>query len=117
MTPHEPDNEPSSFDRIKAVLKAIPAGSIMSYGEVGLRAGFPRAARTVVWVLKTCSAKDGLPWHRVVRKDHRIAIQDPEGNFLQRRLLEAEGWRVEEDGLLVRGKESQQDGNGMDTHG
>jgi methylated-DNA-protein-cysteine methyltransferase-like protein len=95
-------NEPSAFDLIKAVLKSIPPGAVMSYGEVALRAGFPRGARTVVWVLKTSSAKDGLPWHRVVRKDHRIAIQDPEGHFLQQKLLEAEGWRVEPNGLLVR---------------
>jgi len=105
MNPQETEDEPSAFDRIKAVLKAIPFGSIMSYGEVGLRAGFPRAARTVVWVLKTCSARDNLPWHRVVRKDHRIAIHDPEGHFLQQKLLEAEGWRVEADGLLVRAED------------
>ena len=96
------DEKDTSFDRIKRVLKAIPAGEIMSYGEVALRAGFPRGARTVVWVLKTCSEKDGLPWHRVVRKDRKIAIQDPEGHFLQQKLLEAEGWRVASDGLLER---------------
>lgn len=94
--------ELGAFDRIKAVLKAIPAGEVMSYGEVALRAGFPRGARTVTWVLKTCSEKDGLPWHRVVRKDRRIAIKNPEGHFLQRKLLEQEGWTVAPDGLLVR---------------
>lgn len=96
------DEEIGAFDRIKAVLKAIPEGEIMSYGEVALRAGFPRGARTVTWVLKTCSEKDGLPWHRVVRKDKRIAIKNPEGHLLQRKLLEAEGWKVEADGLLTR---------------
>ncbi len=95
-------DEIGAFDRIKAVLKSIPRGSIMSYGEVALRAGFPRGARTVVWVLKTCSEKDALPWHRVVRKDHRIAIKDPEGHFLQWKLLEAEGWKVEASGLLTK---------------
>lgn len=95
-------DETGAFERIKAVLKAIPSGSIMSYGEVALRAGFPRGARTVVWVLKTCSTQDGLPWHRVVRKDHRIAIKDPEGHFLQWKLLEEEGWKVEPDGKLSR---------------
>jgi len=96
------EEEIGAFEKIKAVLRAIPSGSLMSYGEVALRAGFPRGARTVVWVLKTCAAKDGLPWHRIVRKDHKIAITDPEGHFLQRRLLEAEGWNIEDDGTLTR---------------
>lgn len=94
--------EESAFEKITRVLKAIPAGEVMSYGEVALRAGFPRGARTVVWVLKTASEKEALPWHRVVRKDRKIAIRDPEGHFLQWKLLEAEGWQVEADGHLVR---------------
>ena len=96
------EEELGAFDKIKLVLKSIPWGEVMSYGEVALSAGFPRGARTVVWVLKTCSEQDGLPWHRVVRKDRRIAIKNPEGHFLQQKLLEAEGWTVAADGLLVR---------------
>ena len=96
------EEEQGTFDRIKAVLQSIQWGEVMSYGEVALRAGFPRGARTVVWVLKSASEKDGLPWHRVVRKDHRIAIRNPEGHFLQQKLLEAEGWTVNETGLIVR---------------
>jgi len=95
-------DEPSAFDKIKAVLRTIERGSVMSYGEVAIRAGFPRGARTVVWVLKTSSEKDGLPWHRVVRKDLRIAIKNPDGHFLQQKLLEAEGWSVDETGRLRR---------------
>lgn len=102
MKPAPGVDEPSAFDRISVVIAGIPAGEVRSYGEVALLAGFPRGARTVVWVLKTRSGPDRLPWHRVVRKDRRIAIQDPEGHFLQQKLLEAEGWRVEADGLLVR---------------
>ena len=96
------NEEVGAFDRISAIIKAIPPGEVMSYGEVALKAGFPRGARTVVWVLKTRSEKDGLPWHRVVRKDRRIAIKNPEGHFLQGKLLEAEGWKIEPTGLLVR---------------
>ena len=96
------DEEPGAFDRIAAVIASIPRGEVMAYGEVALAAGFPRAARTVVWVLKTRSDKDGLPWYRVVRKDRRIAIQDPEGRFLQGKLLESEGWTIQPDGRLTR---------------
>jgi methylated-DNA-protein-cysteine methyltransferase-like protein len=95
-------DEPKPFDRIKAVILSIPAGEVMGYGEVALHAGFPRGARTVVWVLKTCSDKDRLPWHRVVNKERRIAIQNPDGAHLQRALLESEGWAVDPTGKLYR---------------
>jgi methylated-DNA-protein-cysteine methyltransferase-like protein len=91
--------EISQFERIRTVLKAIPRGEVRSYGEVALAAGFPRGARTVVWVLKTSEAHQ-LPWWRVVRKDRTIAIKNPDGAMLQRRLLESEGWRVEPEGHL-----------------
>jgi methylated-DNA-protein-cysteine methyltransferase-like protein len=90
------------FERIKIVIKAIPYGEVMGYGEVGEAAGFPRAARTVTWVLKTSSEKDGLPWHRVVNKQRRIAIRNPDGHHLQRALLESEGWKFDETGKMHR---------------
>jgi len=52
--------------------------------------------------MKSWTEKDGLPWHRVVRKDRRIAIKNPEGHFLQGKLLEAEGWTIGSDGVLKR---------------
>ncbi len=95
----------SAFDRIKIVIKAIPYGEVMGYGEVGEAAGYPRSARTVSWVLKTSSERDGLPWHRVVNKERRIAIKNPEGHHLQRALLESEGWKFDETGKMHRPEE------------
>lgn len=95
-------DELSPFDRIRRVILAIPEGEVMGYGEVGEAAGFPRSARLVTWVLKSTPASVGLPWHRVVNKERRIAIKNPDGHLLQRRLLEAEGWSVGEDGRLTR---------------
>lgn len=59
-------------DRVRAVISAIPAGSVLSYGEVAARAGVP-SARQVGRLL----AEDGqdLPWHRVLRADGRCAPQ------------------------------------------
>ena len=98
------EDQDGPFDQIKRVLKEIPFGEVRGYGEVALLAGFPRGARTVVWVLKTCSEKDELPWHRVVNKDRRIAIKNPDGHHLQRILLEAEGWEISETGRLVENR-------------
>ena len=83
--------EPGVFDRIRAVLRTLPAGRVVSYGQVAAWAGLPRGARTVVWVLRT---SPGLPWHRVLRANGQLALSDPIERDLQRQLLEAEGVRV-----------------------
>ncbi|TBR13410.1 MAG: MGMT family protein, partial [Lysobacter sp.] len=59
--------------RIRDAIRAIPAGEVVAYGEVARRAGLPGRARLVARVLGQAS-DDGLPWHRVVRADGRIAF-------------------------------------------
>ena len=56
-----------NLDRVRGVVAAIPAGSVLVYGEVAARAGLPGRARLVGRIL----AEDGhdLPWHRVLRAD------------------------------------------------
>lgn len=58
---------------VLAVVRAIPYGQVLGYGEVARRAGLPRHAR---WVAKVLAAADdpSLPWHRVLRSDGRIAL-------------------------------------------
>jgi methylated-DNA-protein-cysteine methyltransferase-like protein len=59
--------EADDFERVRGVIAAIPAGSVLAYGEVAARAGLPGRARLVGRIL----AEDGhdLPWHRVLRAD------------------------------------------------
>ena len=82
------------------VIKAIPVGKVMSYGQVADVAGNNRAARGVVYILRSRSKIDDLPWHRVIGKSGQIRIKDPEGYLLQKHLLEAEGIVVSESGLI-----------------
>jgi methylated-DNA-protein-cysteine methyltransferase related protein len=56
-----------------AVVRAIPEAAVMSYAGVARRAGLPRQARFVARVLAG-SDDPGLPWHRVLRADGRIAF-------------------------------------------
>lgn len=55
------------LERVRDVVAAIPAGSVLAYGEVAARAGLPGRSRLVGQIL----AEDGhdLPWHRVLRAD------------------------------------------------
>ncbi len=93
----------ASVERIVEVLRSIPEGTVASYGEVAAAAGVPRGARLVARVLSSMSRKHGLPWHRVVRADRRIALPRGGGFELQKALLEAEGLRVAEDGAVLTG--------------
>jgi methylated-DNA-protein-cysteine methyltransferase related protein len=92
-------SKPSSgtmFARIRATVRKIPKGKVSTYGEVAYAAGFPGAARQVVWALH---GSRGLPWHRVVGAGGKILLP-AEAGFEQRLRLEHEG--VQFTGLRVR---------------
>ncbi|WP_017379608.1 MGMT family protein [Paenisporosarcina sp. TG-14] len=82
------------------VLKEIPEGYVVSYGQVARMAGSPRAARQVVRILHTMSEKYDLPWHRVVNVRGEIAVPNEESKDLQRMLLLGEGVAFLSDGRV-----------------
>ncbi|WP_342417684.1 MGMT family protein [Paenibacillus sp. FSL R10-2782] len=90
--------------RVLKIIKFIPEGRIMTYGQIAAEAGSPRGARQVVRILHTLSSKHRLPWHRVVNRLGEIALQDDEGASLQRLLLEAEGIQFMKNGRISLGK-------------
>jgi methylated-DNA-protein-cysteine methyltransferase-like protein len=71
--------------RVYDVIDAIPAGSVMTYGDVAEAAGL-NSARIVGRILS--QGDEPVPWHRVVRADGTCAhhLQDE-----QLVLLRAEG--------------------------
>jgi len=75
------------FARVHAVVRRIPRGRVMTYGDVAAAAGYPGAARQVVWAMR---GGHGLPWHRVVAAGGRIALPGDAG-VEQRLRLAAEG--------------------------
>jgi methylated-DNA-protein-cysteine methyltransferase-like protein len=77
--------------RVIEIIKNIPAGRVMTYGQIAALAGSPRAARQVVRVLHSLSDKYKLPWHRVINSKGHIAIKDYEGHALQKMFLASEG--------------------------
>jgi methylated-DNA-protein-cysteine methyltransferase-like protein len=87
--------ELSAAERILAVIRAIPRGQVAGYGEVARRAGLPGRARLVARVLSE-NQDAGLPWHRVLRSDGRIAFPENSRAWReQARRLRAEGVVVE----------------------
>src|SRR5262245_29756947 len=89
------------FQRIRATIATIPRGKVATYGQVARAAGYPGAARQVVWALQGAYA---LPWHRVLGAGGRIRLPGHAGQE-QRLKLELEG--VAFSGLRVRMKEHE----------
>jgi len=75
------------LEKIRGVVRRIPKGKVATYGQIAEIAGFPGAARQVVWALH--SAQD-LPWHRVLGAGGSIRLPGPNG-LEQRTRLEMEG--------------------------
>ncbi|ANU24801.1 MGMT family protein [Planococcus donghaensis] len=82
-------------EKALTIIKQIPAGKIMTYGQVAAIAGSPRAARQVTRILHSMSDKHSLPWHRIVNKQGQIALHDEEARFFQRKSLQEEGVEVD----------------------
>jgi methylated-DNA-protein-cysteine methyltransferase-like protein len=80
--------------QVVAIIKGIPKGYVMTYGQIAEQAGSPRGARQVVRILHSLSAKYDLPWHRVVNAKGEIAIQDEESRYMQKLYLENEGVKI-----------------------
>ena len=70
----------SSAERILAAIRAIPRGQVAGYGEVAHRAGLPGRARLAARVVSE-NEDPGLPWHRVLRSDGRIAFAEGSTQF------------------------------------
>lgn len=79
------------FRRVVTIIKKIPRGKVATYGQIAALSGNPRAARQVAWVLHSASAKEKLPWQRVINSQGGISLPRYGGYELQRALLVKEG--------------------------
>ncbi|MGM0838109.1 MAG: MGMT family protein [Bacillota bacterium] len=77
-------------ERAITIMKQIPAGKVMSYGQVAALAGSPRGARQIVRILHSMSRKYDIPWHRVINAMGEIGFKDEEQLIEQKRRLEME---------------------------
>ena len=85
--------------RVYRVVRAVPAGRIVSYGGVAAILGHPRSARGVGTALRNLPDDSDVPWWRVVNRNAEISIRGtPHGHIVQRRLLEKEGVKFDRKG-------------------
>lgn len=88
-------------DKVIGVVKQIPNGKVVSYGQVAAYVGVPRGARQVGGVLRTHDEQD-LPWWRVINNAGRISIKNMfHSTDEQRNLLQKEGVQVSDDYSII----------------
>jgi methylated-DNA-protein-cysteine methyltransferase-like protein len=82
--------------RIHAVVRRIPRGRVVTYGQVAELAGMAGHARQVGYALHALSEEDEVPWQRVVNARGEVSSRsEPHAESIQRQLLEREGVRFD----------------------
>lgn len=89
--------DPKYRERVFSLVRRIPAGRVMTYGQIAELLGDHYTARTVGFVMH--GAGDTVPWHRVINARGACSTR---GIVLphdkQQRMLEAEGVEFNEQG-------------------
>jgi methylated-DNA-protein-cysteine methyltransferase-like protein len=88
----EEGSDASFFARVYALVRRVPTGRVVTYGQVAAMLGLPRGARAVGWALRALPEGQAarVPWHRVVGAGGRISPRSGPGPVIQRRRLRAE---------------------------
>lgn len=92
------------YEQVYELVARIPAGRVMTYGQIAVLLGKPTAARAVGYALHLTPAGVKIPWQRVINSQGKISprgasdiVHEPQ---LQRLLLEQEGIHFDEHGKI-----------------
>ncbi|GIX48963.1 MAG: methyltransferase [Candidatus Tectimicrobiota bacterium] len=87
-----PQESANFYQRVYALVRQVPRGKVVTYGQVAALLGSPHAARAVGYALRALRGASDVPWHRVINHRGQISPRfPPESPLLQRLRLEAEG--------------------------
>ncbi|HEX8183069.1 MAG TPA: MGMT family protein [Candidatus Saccharimonadales bacterium] len=90
------DAVPGGFrERVEALVRQIPRGRVMTYGQLAALAGSPIAARIVGGIAHFGDPE--LPWQRVVNKQGGLASGYPGGRAGHAAALIDEGIELSDD--------------------
>lgn len=86
-------NSISFKDLVFEVVKNIPAGSYMTYKEVAVMIGRPKASRAVGNILSN-NYDVNIPCHRVIRTDGKMGGYNRGGDKEKLNILKKEGAKL-----------------------
>lgn len=72
------------------IVRKIPKGKVLTYSEVAMRAGKPKAARAVALFMSK-NFDPSVPCHRVIRKDGSLGGYNRGGIAAKMKILKQEG--------------------------
>ena len=77
-------------DLVRTIVRKIPKGKTLTYGQVATLAGKPMAARAVGMIMSK-NFDPNIPCHRVVRADGTVGDYNRGGAARKMKLLREEG--------------------------
>jgi methylated-DNA-protein-cysteine methyltransferase-like protein len=80
-------------EEVLAIIKSIPKGKVMTYGQIAACAGNPWGARQISRILSSMSKKYNLPWYRVINSKGEISLKGEE-YLLQMSMLSDDGVEI-----------------------
>ena len=80
---------------VYALVRRVPRGAVVTYGQVAAMLRRPRSARAVGGAMRQCP--ESVPWHRVVNSQGRISRRRVSSGMLTQRI------RLEQEGVKCRG--------------
>ncbi len=84
-------DEQSYREKVYEIVRQIPAGKVMTYGQIALILGDGYTARTIGYVMHAASTEN-VPWQRVINSQGGCSTAKMTVPFnLQQNLLEQEG--------------------------
>ncbi len=91
----------SFFEKVYEIVKQIPYGSVMSYGDIAELLGNRRMSRQVGWALHVNPDPERIPCYRVVNRLGEVSSAFAFGGAnVQRELLEKEGVEFDKNGCV-----------------
>lgn len=88
------------YEEVYSIVKEIPPGNVLTYGEIARLAGKPQYSRMVGQAMCHAPEKRHLPCHRVVNSQGRLVPSWIE----QRNMLEKEGVTFRPNGCVDMAK-------------
>lgn len=80
------------YDRVYELVRRVPSGQVVTYGQVAVLLGAPAAARAVGYALHNLPGDSDVPWWRVLNAGGRISLKGRGASAdLQAALLADEG--------------------------
>lgn len=99
------EEESRLYDRIYDLVRQVPAGKVVSYGQVAKIVGgcSARMVGYAMSALKSSKSINDVPWQRVINSQGKCSVfGDSIGNSLQMQYLQSEGIEFDVEGRVFQ---------------